>query len=94
MCIVGRNQADNHRLESLAASSDILLRSVDHPGPVGLLLPSSRMGQDLDLAALAVIAYSDTPLSAQANVEWRQGREQGTSSQCNLGKDSLKAYQV
>jgi tRNA-uridine 2-sulfurtransferase len=94
MCVVGRNRADNLRLESLAAGSDILLRSVDRPGPVGLLLPSSRMGQDLDWAALAVIAYSDTPLSAQANVEWQQGQEQGTSTQCNLGKNSLKAYQV
>jgi len=94
LCIVGRNQADNQRLESLAGLTDILLRSVSHPGPIGLLLPGPRFDEDLELAELAVIAYSDTPLSSRGDIAWRQGDKRGTASHVNIGKDFLKKYQV
>lgn len=95
MCVVGRNQTDNSQLESLfAAGRDIRLRSVDHPGPVGLLLPSPQMGQDLHLAAMVIAAYSDTPVSGPAKVEWRQREESETLSLVNPGKDCFRKYQV
>lgn len=94
LCIIGRNRADNQRLESLAAASDILLRSGSHPGPVGLLLPAPHFEKDRELAELAVIAYSDTPVSSRGDIVWRHGEKRGTSTHSNLGKHFLKKYQV
>lgn len=94
MCIVGRNQGDNNRLETLAANSDFLLRSVDHPGPVGLLLTSAAEGQDPQLAMGVIIAYSDAPVLERARVEWRRGEQGGISSLVNPGKDFFKQYQI
>lgn len=94
LCIIGRNQADNGKLASLATHTDILLRSVNHPGPVGLLLLAPHGEKDRELAELAVIAYSDTPLRGSGVIAWRHGENQGTSSLVNVGKDFLKQYQV
>lgn len=94
LCILGRNQADNRRLESLAVGSDILLRSGSHPGPIGLLLPAPRFEEDRELAEIAVIAYSDTPLASRGDVTWRYGDHHGTSSHINPGKEFLKQYQL
>jgi len=94
LCILGRNQADNRRLESLAVGSDILLRSGSHPGPIGLLLPAARFEEDRELAERAVIAYSDTPLASRGDVTWRYGDHQGTSTHINPGKEFLKHYQL
>jgi tRNA-uridine 2-sulfurtransferase len=93
-CVVGRNETDNNRLESLAESSDILLRIVDHRGPIGLLLPSSAFESDLELAASAVIAYSDAPLSGMAKVQWYHMGKSGFLLQANPVKSSLREYQL
>jgi len=94
MCIVGRNETDNDKLESLADSKDILLRLSDHIGPIGLLLPSANFEKDLGLAATAVIAYSDAPLSVPVKIEWQHEEKKGTLSWVNTGKDHLRSYQV
>ncbi len=94
LCVIGRNETDNDRLESLAASSDFLLRVLDYPGPIGLLLPSPHFEQDLELAAMAVTAYSDAPVSAPATVAWRHLEKTGTLSRLNPGKDHLKRHQI
>jgi tRNA-uridine 2-sulfurtransferase len=93
-CIIGRNEADNDRLEFLAESHDILLRVTDYPGPIGLLLPSLHFETDLKLAAMAVSAYSDAPLSLPAKVAWRHLGDTGVLSPLNPGKDHLKRYQI
>jgi len=94
MCIIGRNQTDNDRLESLAESSDILVRIADYPGPIGLLLPSAHFENDLELAAMAVIAYSDAPLAATVKVGWQHMGKTGTLSYANPGKEYLRKYQI
>ena len=38
ICMVGRQQSDNSKLESLARAQDILLRPTSYPGPTCLLL--------------------------------------------------------
>jgi tRNA-uridine 2-sulfurtransferase len=94
LCVVGRNERDNEKLESLADSSDLLLRVLDHPGPVALLLPSPYFEQDLELAATAVIAYSDAPSSGVTKVAWRHKEESGILLQANSGKDTLRSHQL
>jgi tRNA-uridine 2-sulfurtransferase len=94
LCVIGRNETDNDRLQSLAKSSDILLRVADHPGPIGLLLPSPLFEEDLEAAVMAVIAYSDAPLANPAKVEWRHLGKTGISIQTNPGKQHLKKYQI
>ena len=94
LCVIGRNETDNDRLQSLAESSDVLLRVADHPGPIGLLLPSPHFGKDLEAAVMAVIAYSDAPLSGLARVEWRHLGRTEIALQINPGKHQLKRYQI
>jgi tRNA-uridine 2-sulfurtransferase len=94
MCIIGRNQTDNDRLESLAEPSDIVLRVADYPGPIGLLLPPAHIENDLELAAMAVIAYSDAPVSAPVKVGWQHAGKTRTLSQANPGKEYLRGYQI
>ena len=94
LCTIGRNETDNNRLESLAESTDVLLRVSDYPGPTGLLLPAPHFEKDLELAAMAVSAYSDAPLSAPAKVAWRHMGNTGVLSLLNPGKDRLKRHQI
>jgi hypothetical protein len=94
MCVIGRNQPDNDRLESLAQTGDIMLRAVDYPGPIGLMLPSAHFGNELELAAMAVIAYSDCPLSEAAKVEVKYMGNTETLQKPNPGKEYLRKYQI
>jgi len=94
MCVVGRNQTDNNRLESLAETSDIVLCVADYPGPIGLLLPSAHFGNDLELAAMIVVAYSDAPLSERVRVGCRHMGNTVTLQQANPGKEYLRKYQI
>jgi tRNA-uridine 2-sulfurtransferase len=94
LCVIGRNETDNDRLQSLAKSSDVLLRVADYPGPLGLLLTSPHFEKDLEPAVMAVIAYSDAPISNSTKVEWRHLGKAGISFQINPGKQHLKKYQI
>jgi tRNA-uridine 2-sulfurtransferase len=94
LCVVGRNETDNNRLQALAESSDFLLHVEDCPGPIGLLLPSPLFAKDLEPAAMAVIAYSDAPLSVAAKVEIRHLGKMEILFQVNPGKQYLKRYQI
>ena len=63
--VVGRNSAENRRLEELRGSGDYLLRAVGVPGPVTIL--SGSPGRDDLLAAAALCArYSDARSPAVA----------------------------
>jgi tRNA U34 2-thiouridine synthase MnmA/TrmU len=94
LCVIGRNQSDNDRLQTLADRGDILLRVVGYPGPIGLVLPSPLFEKDLETAVLAVIAYSDVPLSGLVSVEWRHFGKTEIASAVNPGKPRLQRFQV
>jgi tRNA-uridine 2-sulfurtransferase len=94
MCAVGRNQTDNDRLTSLAEPDDLVLRIVDYPGPIGLMLPSAHFENDLELAAMAVVAYSDAPLSEPVRVGVKHMGKTVALQQLNPGKEYLKKYQI
>lgn len=71
LLVVGRNHAENQRLESLALPGDHLFKVTDRPGPVGLLRPllSRDPSDDLDYAAAVVARYSDAKNEAAARVK-------------------------
>jgi tRNA U34 2-thiouridine synthase MnmA/TrmU len=94
LCTIGRNQRDNDRVESLVESRDILISVADYPGPVGLLLPARGFEKDLELATLAVIAYSDAPPSGLVTVRCRHMEKTSILSLINLGKDYFRRYQI
>jgi len=94
ICLIGRNQSDNDKLESLAGDADFLLRGLDHPGPTGLMLSPSLPGDDLSLAAMIVAAYSDAPPASLARVEWKNGPRAGVLLVNKHGKDSFSRYLV
>ncbi len=57
---IGRNQSENNRLESLALSSDYLIKVADRPGPLGLLRPiANDRPDDFSQFAALVARYSD-----------------------------------
>jgi len=76
ICMVGRRQSENDKLDSLARSQDILLRSTDCPGPTCLLLAPDGH-KDIDLAATLLATYSDAPQQVQVDVKWRVGGQGG-----------------
>ena len=94
LCVIGRNEADNDRLQALAEDGDILLRVAEFPGPIGLMLPSALFDKDLESAMMAVIAYSDAPLSSMVRVERRHSGKTEIVSRVNPGKQRLQKYQV
>jgi hypothetical protein len=57
-CVVGRDAADNAALKSLRAASDMLLHTVDVPGPT-VLVPGGAGDEDASLAAHICAAYAD-----------------------------------
>ena len=94
LCAVGRNQTDNDRLTSLAEPGDVVFSIVDYPGPTGLMLPSAHFENDSVLAAMAVIAYSDAPLSEPARVGVKHMGNTVAMQHPNPGKEYLRKYQI
>jgi len=70
LLIVGRNHAENERLNSLAVANDYLLKVTDLPGPLGLIrsLKSSHIF-DLERTAAIVARYSDARDLPVAQIE-------------------------
>jgi tRNA-uridine 2-sulfurtransferase len=75
LLIVGRNQMDNERLIELSQPSDLLLKVLDYPGPVGLLRASGRNLENdfLNFAAGIVARYSDGKDEDVVNIALSQG---------------------
>ena len=57
-CIVGRNHMDNEALETAVTPVDVLIQTVNVPGPT-LLLPGGASAADLALAAGVCAGYAD-----------------------------------
>jgi len=92
--ILGRNRADNERIENLSDDQDVLLRVADHPGPLGLLIAPPDPGDDLNLAADLVLAYSDASAAVSAKVDWRIGNSGGVLHLTKQKKEGFGIYQV
>ena len=77
ICMVGRQQGENCKLESLTRTQDILLRPANYPGPSCLLLAPAGP-HDIEPASSIAAAYSDAPEHALVDVDWRWGSRSGT----------------
>lgn len=90
---VGRQQTDNERLGSLAGPEEVVLRVLDHPGPLGVLLHLTPETEALSLAAKVVVSYSDAPLEGAVRVEWKHAGKTGMVTEANnLRKEEMKQY--
>lgn len=58
--IVGRNEKENDRLESLKEKGEIILSVEDIPGPL-VIIPSGADDDAVSLAASVCVRYSDAP---------------------------------
>ena len=57
--VVGRNEAENKRLEELAREDDVLCRPVEVMGPVAILRSRKKTKKDTEIAARICARYSD-----------------------------------
>ncbi|MGA2401241.1 MAG: tRNA 4-thiouridine(8) synthase ThiI [Syntrophobacteraceae bacterium] len=77
ICMVGRQQSENCKLESLARAQDILLWPTNYPGPTCLLLAPVG-SEDIEMASSLAASYSHAPKQAQVDVQWRRACDTGT----------------
>lgn len=83
ICMVGRKESENLRLEALARAQDIVLRSSDHPGPTCVILaPEGPF--DLETASSLAASYCNVPQGSQVNIEWSRGGVQRRAAVANL----------
>ena len=73
--VVGRNQAENTKLESAAGPGDLLLRATDRVGPTGLMAEGAS-DEQLRLAGALLARYTDAPAgdTIRVSVEGGPGR--------------------
>jgi tRNA U34 2-thiouridine synthase MnmA/TrmU len=94
ICIVGRHQPDNTRLNELARDEDIVLHAVEHPGPTALLLASPKADEDLELAAMILLSYSDAPTGRISTVEWKHNGKAFRITYKKTARDRYQKYLI
>ena len=67
--VVGRNEAENKRLEGLAREDDVLCKPVEVMGPVAILRSQKKTKKDTEIAARITARYSDTPAGKSVKLE-------------------------
>jgi len=70
--VVGRNKEENERIQSLAGEQDIILKSINGPGPT-VLLSGEATAEVIEIAVDITIAYSDTAGRKISEVGIRKG---------------------
>jgi len=66
--IIGRNEAENKTLESLAKPSDVILKPVATNGPVAILRAPQLTSNDIETAARICARYCDNPDNKQVKI--------------------------
>jgi tRNA U34 2-thiouridine synthase MnmA/TrmU len=89
ICMVGRQESENHKLESLCRAQDIVLRPAVHPGPTCVLI-APEGPQDIETASALTAAYSDAPKQAQVDIVWTWGSRTGTCRTESKTKEFFK----
>ncbi len=90
MCMVGRNEGDNLKLEELAGEGEVLLHPADHPGATGVIFSSPQPLQDLKTAAEIVSSYSHIPGNSTTRIEWKYEKQSGIVAAEARNKDDFK----
>jgi hypothetical protein len=92
--IVGRDQNENTRLESLAREGDVVLSTFPLPGPVALL----RNGDNgsIELSAMICAAHSDVRNESEVPVSWRRAQDSSSAvlRVCPIAPGMLEQYRI
>ncbi|MFZ2446002.1 MAG: tRNA 4-thiouridine(8) synthase ThiI [Syntrophobacteraceae bacterium] len=94
ICMVGRKESENGKLDSLAGRGDVWLRTLDHPGPTCVVVAPADPLVGLQEAAELAASYSDGPDDARVRVQWRHGDQGGIIVAEAVKKDRLKEMQI
>jgi len=71
--VVGRNKEENERIQSLAGEQDIILKSINGPGPT-VLVSGESTAEVIETAVGITIAYSDTAGRKISKVGIKKGK--------------------
>jgi tRNA-specific 2-thiouridylase len=72
--VVGRNEEDNEKIQTFAQEGDILLKALQHPGPLSLLRGEPN-GIEIEKAASITIRYSKAKDLKSVEVLYKKGNE-------------------
>jgi len=90
--VVGRNHAENLRLEELRQEADLLLRTIDIPGPVALLAgPASE--EDIAVSASLVARYCKAGGKA-VRISLEGGGKSRTLDALPADEEEVRALQI
>jgi tRNA U34 2-thiouridine synthase MnmA/TrmU len=87
--VVGRNEVENKKLESLAREGDVFLYPRDIPGPM-VILPSGGSDEDINEAAKLCARYGDAKPGETATIECACGGKTKTLCITSPSPDELK----
>ena len=92
-CVVGRDAADNAVLKSLHVTSDVLLHTVDVPGPT-VLLPGGAGDADVSLATSICAAYADHGTRESVTVRIVRGDAAEERRMAPLAREQAQAWML
>ncbi len=91
--VVGRTQRENEAILSLKTPGDLILKVLDHPGPL-VLLPETATPEDIKEAAALAAAYSDAPAGIQVSVAVEHDTGRPSIPFTVPGKDRFKEWLI
>lgn len=92
-CVTGRDVRDNAALKRLCREGDVLLHTVDVPGPT-VLIPSTASEEDISQAAKICAAYGDHREKETVTVKIIRGDVKEMRTVTPLPKDSFLAWML
>jgi len=92
-CIVGRDSRDNATLKEMRNEGDVLLHTVDVPGPTALL-PNGARAEDITLAASICATYSDCGERQEAVVRVYDAAGTSETSASALPRERLQEWML
>jgi len=72
--VVGRNEEDNKKIQTFAQEGDILLKALQHPGPLSLLRGEPN-GIEIEKAASITVRYGKAKDLKRVEVLYKKGNE-------------------
>jgi tRNA U34 2-thiouridine synthase MnmA/TrmU len=94
ICTIGRHQQDNEALERLAAPADVVLKALQVPGPLGLIIGGRSPRDDIGTAAALVLAYSDAAVGQEGKVECQADQESLVVTGVKQHRSTFEAFMI
>jgi tRNA-specific 2-thiouridylase len=92
-CIVGRNNRDNVSLKKARTTEDIMIHTVDIPGPTAIL-PLGGSSSDIELAASICATYGDHKDAKDVLVRIYQGDESEERTVSIIDRELFAGYML